>query len=184
MALDARTVVFIITLSTVLISLGLALVARGPLGQVKAVSHWAYATAVQALGWIITGLLRGVVPDVLSVVLGNGCIVLSLIFYMAIIAEFLQQRFSLRYWYLGLLLLLPTLAYFTSIQNDVAIRTAIISLMFTSIAYRSVMLLASTRSQAMPSCRFMIGLYAFCGSFMLVRVGYFLFVSTDPNQLP
>ena len=184
MALDARTVVFIITLSTVLISLGLALVARGPLGQVKAVSHWAYATAVQALGWIITGLLRGVVPDVLSVVLGNGCIVLSLIFYMAIIAEFLQQRFSLRYWYLGLLLLLPTLAYFTSIQNDVAIRTAMISLMFTSIAYRSVMLLASTRLQAMPSCRFMIGLYAFCGSFMLVRVGYFLFVSTDPNQLP
>ena len=89
MLLDARTVITIITISTLLISLGLALVARGPLGQIKAVSQWAVATALQALGWILTGVLRGKIPELWSVLGGNLLIVGSMLLYFFILSDFL-----------------------------------------------------------------------------------------------
>ena len=184
MMLDARTFVFIITLSTILISLGLALVARGPLGKVTGISRWAMATALHSLGWIFTGLLRGKIPDLASIVIGNGLIVFSVVFYMFIIADFLQQSIDRRPWVGMLGLLSVGLAYFTAYQNDVAIRTALISFCLALIAFQSVRLLLLNRFNLLPSNRFMAGLYAFCGSFMLLRVFYFLFISPEPDQQP
>jgi signal transduction histidine kinase len=184
MMLDARTFVFIITLSTILIALGLALVARGPLGKVTGISRWAMATALHSLGWIFTGLLRGKIPDLASIVIGNGLIVFSVVFYMFIIADFLQQAIDRRPWVGMLGLLSLGLAYFTSYQNDVAIRTALISFCLALIAFQSVRLLLLNRFNLLPSNRFMAGLYAFCGAFMLLRVFYFLFISPEPDQQP
>ena len=184
MMLDARTFVFIITLSTILIALGLALVARGPLGKVTGISRWAMATALHSLGWIFTGLLRGKIPDLASIVIGNGLIVFSVVFYMFIIADFLQQAIDRRPWVGMLGLLSLGLAYFTAYQNDVAIRTALISFCLALIAFQSVRLLLLNRFNLLPSNRFMAGLYAFCGGFMLLRVFYFLFISPQPDQQP
>ena len=184
MMLDARTFVFIITLSTILIALGLALVARGPLGKVTGISRWAMATALHSLGWIFTGLLRGKIPDLASIVIGNGLIVFSVVLYMFIIADFLQQAIDRRPWVGMLGLLSVGLAYFTAYQNDVAIRTALISFCLALIAFQSVRLLLLNRFNLLPSNRFMAGLYAFCGGFMLLRVFYFLFISPQPDQQP
>lgn len=184
MTLDARTVVFIITLSTLLIALGLALVARGPLGRLKSVSQWSMATGMQSLGWITTGLLRGKIPDLLSIVLGNGLIVLSLMVYMLIIAGFLRKEVKRERWFLLLLMMAAGLSYFQLAEPDVAMRTAIVSACVSLITFNSARILLMTRPNLLPSSRFMIGLYIFSGAFMLARVIYFLFISTAADQQP
>lgn len=181
MLLDARTVIAIITISTLLISLGLALVARGPLGQIKGVLRWAVASCMQSCGWIISGVLRGKIPELWSILLGNTFIVGAMLMYFLILSEFLGHRQRARYWVTMLGLLCLAMAYFSLFKNDVAIRTVLIS------AYVTVVTLASAHilyrhGNRMPSSRFMFGLYLFSGCFMALRVVYFLVIETAPDQ--
>ena len=181
MLLDARTVITIITISTLLISLGLALVARGPLGQIKAVSQWAVATALQALGWILTGVLRGKVPELWSVLGGNLLIVGSMLLYFFILSDFLGQKYDVRRWLIPLAAMTLGLAFFSTVKNDVAVRTVMLS------AYVAAVTLATARTlnihgNRLPSSRFMYGLYLFSGCFMVLRSLYFLLVETAAEQ--
>ncbi|WMW81138.1 ATP-binding protein [Undibacterium cyanobacteriorum] len=181
MLLDARTVISIITISTLLIALGLALVARGPLGNIRGVSHWAIATLVQAGGWIVSGILRGQVPELWSILVGNLCIVGALVMYHLILSDFLGHRGHRKYWLFGHTALGIGLIYFTLQKNDVAVRSVLISAFVAAITLASARLLRQ-RARHMPSSRFMYGLYLFSGGFMLVRAFNFAFIETAPVQ--
>ena len=67
--LDPLTMVVVIIISTVLIGGGL-LVTRNYFGEVRGAKQWAVATLLQAVGWIVIGPMRMVLPETVSGVLG------------------------------------------------------------------------------------------------------------------
>ena len=52
--------------------------------------RWAWATLAQAVGWILLGM-RGVIPDLASVVLAQTLLVISLTMYHHALREFTER---------------------------------------------------------------------------------------------
>ena len=78
MSLDPVTIISITIISSLLMGISLLVVSRGYLGQIQGITKWAFATLLQCLGWITLAALRGLIPDIISIVLGNALILLSL----------------------------------------------------------------------------------------------------------
>lgn len=184
MQLDARTVVLIIIVGSLLMGSALLMVGRGYLGQVRGLTQWAYATLLQGLGWIISGALRGVIPDLVSVVLGNGLITFSLILYYFILSEFCTQPSRARWPYYLLALQSGLLYYFVAIQPHTAARFVVLSLTAAIILFACFNQINVGDKRLAPSHRFTAGLFAACGGFMLFRTAYYGLFDNSATLIP
>lgn len=182
MKLDVRTIMFVIIIGNLLMSAGLFSVSRGYLGQVRGVSRWAAATLIQTLGWIILGALRGVLPDVVSIVVGNGLIQLSLAMYLIILADFNSKPLQAVLYYSVILLTCSLLFYFTVIEANLNARIAIISMSSTIILLKSVHILSAPRESRHASHTFTLCLFALCGGYMAFRAVYYIVINPHPDQ--
>jgi signal transduction histidine kinase len=182
MKLDVRTIMFVIIIGSMLMSAGLFSVSRGYLGQVRGVFRWAVATAIQAAGWIIVGVLRGVIPDVLSIVLGNGLIQLSFAMYLIILADFNKKPIRSELVYAGVAIVCVLLFYFSAIDPDLTARNFILSVSGAVLTLTSVYILLLKRDSQLGSHTFMICLFAISGSFMTFRALYYLTVDQKLSQ--
>lgn len=184
MSLDPQTIVFMNIIGTMLMGVSLFIVSRGYLGQVKGLTKWALATLLQSLGWIILSVLRGKVPDIISVVGGNGLILICLGLYFTILARFINK--PVRFFWIFLLIALEAivLAYFVLITPDVAARIATISACSALLMFASSYILFANKSNRPTSHLLTAGMFTICGSILTMRCFYSLLVDTDPNQLP
>jgi signal transduction histidine kinase len=184
MNLDARTIVFIITFGSLLIGIALFAVSRASLGQVKALSRWAKATLLQALAWGVLGVFRGVIPDVVSIVVGQALLLSSYIWYLFILAEFNGQAIK-PWFYLSLPLIEACFTtYYTIFQLDFAARNVWISLLVAIVILKSAQLLFSSVDKHLFSVRFLAAVYFFCGVFLLFRSFYYAVLNTNPATAP
>jgi signal transduction histidine kinase/CheY-like chemotaxis protein len=182
--LDPPTIMAMTIVGTLLMGVSLVVVSRGYLSQIKAVKEWGAATLIQTLGWLVVGALRGIIPDVISVVLGNALILLCLGSYMRIIIKQSHKVDCRNCVYAAVLLEAIILFYFVEIKPNVAIRIAIISLFCAVSMYISAIVLFRSKefrplSHIVTACTFLL-----CGIILTVRVFNSLFIDTDPVQQP
>ncbi len=181
MKLDVRTIMFVIIIGSLLMSAGLFSVARGYMGQVHGVSRWARATLIQTLGWIIVGVLRGVIPDVISIVLGNGLIQLALALYLLILGEFCHRPVRPALAYGVVLAVSAVLFYFSAVDANLQARNIVVSVSGAFFTLKSMHILLSTRESPPPSHTFTASLFVLCGGFMVFRSFYFLIMNPDQH---
>ncbi len=93
MNLDARTLLFSLTLTDTLMALCLVVAAQGQAGEKKAdgLNKWAMALFLETLAWIAAAS-RGILPDPLAIVLAHGLKAVSHAMILAAIYEFQQRR--------------------------------------------------------------------------------------------
>lgn len=87
---DIPTALILTAICTLLMSVGLLLAAGSSLPSHRSLERWAVAGLFQGLGWLLVGM-RGMVPDVWSIVVGNGVVLLSLAWFYRAVAEFLNR---------------------------------------------------------------------------------------------
>lgn len=178
MNLDPRTIAVVIVTSTLLIGGGLLAVAYGYLGQVPGTFRWALATLLQAVGWLVTGALRGHIPDTVAASLGPSLILLAMALCLFVLYEF-EGRPLDRRWFYGLLAgNLVASWYFTAIHPSTAIRQILVTLTAGPIVFRSAWVLSTGPDHRVSSHRFMAGVFALCGLVIVARGVIFLVV--DP----
>lgn len=184
MSLDAKTIIMMNIVGTLLMSMSLFIVSRGYLGQIKGITKWAIASLIQSLGWIILSVLRDKVPEIISVVLGNGLVLLCLGLYFNILAEFNNQKIRRVWIYLLVGLEACLLAYFVLITPHVSARITIIS-GFSSLLMLSSSYILFFKSHNRPASNLLTAtMFAICGIILAARCFYSLLVAPDPNQLP
>lgn len=184
MHFDPRTVMMMNLIGTLLMSVSLYAVSRGYLAPIKGITKWATATLLQSLGWFITGALRGTIPDILSIVVGNGLILLSIGLYFNIIAEFNKKQISKFWIYVVVGFEAVILIYFTNIYPNVAVRIATISACTAILMFSSGYILFLTKNHRPISHSLAGSMFVFCGTILTVRFFNTLFINNDPNQDP
>ena len=184
MNIDAKTIIMMNIVGTLLMSLSLLVVSRGHLGQIKGINKWAAATLIQSLGWIILSVLRDRVPEIISVVVGNGLILLCLGLYFNILAEFNNQKIGRVWIYLFVGLEACLLAYFVLIVPHVSARIAIISGLSALIMFSSSYILLFKSQNRSAGSLLTAAMFICCGIILTARCFYSLVIAPDPHQLP
>ncbi|MFN7914538.1 MAG: EAL domain-containing protein [Vicinamibacterales bacterium] len=185
MNLDPRTMVIVIITSTLLIGSGLLLIMRGYLGGVPGAQRWAVATLLQSAGWVLTGGLRGFVPEFVSSVLGPFLILVALTICLFVLHEF-EGTPVRRLWKYGLLTANFGLGcYFTLVAPSIAARQLLLAVTAGPITLRSAWVLIAGPNRRVASHRFMAAVFAACGLVLVLRGAIFLVAdpaSVYPNE--
>ncbi len=182
--LDLHTVIFLIVGGEFIISSALFALARGRLGETDALHRWAMATLANGAGWAFFGLLRGVVPDLLSILVGNGLLVLSLGLYLTIVAELVGRRIPLS-WTVGLVAAQSALlAYFTLVTPQVAARIVVASACGAGLMVATGRVLLAGRPNRPVSDTLTAWMFLANGSLLVARLLYFLLWNNQANQSP
>lgn len=191
MKLDPKTIILTIIVGNLLMSCGLYLIARVYAGQMLGVSRWARACLIQAMGWIVVGALRGVLPDVLSIVLGQVLILTALIIYLQVFAELTQQSVAKRWRYLPIGFEVLGLTYFSVVSIDLPARIAVISLACGVVMCKTIHVLlhaprsaSGVKSALSVTRKFTAGLYAVCAGVMIGRTIYYFLWQPKLPVLP
>jgi PAS domain S-box-containing protein len=184
MKLDPKSIMFAIIIGNLLMSFGLYLVAHVYVGQVQGVLRWSRACVIQATGWIVVGALRGVIPDLISIVLGQVLILTALIMYLTVLADFTQQTIAKRWIFLPIAAEIIGLSFFTAVQLDLPTRVAIISICCGSVMCKTIAVLLKKNSQSSSiSSKFTAFLYLMCASYMIFRALYYFVAQPKGPQL-
>ena len=177
MNLDPRTVVFFNAMGALLMSIALFGVSRAYSRQMNGMHRWAWATLAQAVGWILLGM-RGVIPDLASVVLAQTLLVISLTMYHHALREFTERPAPLAWIYLPAALDLVATVYWTMSSDNVAARTSAIAVCTAAAMLQSSDVLLSGGARARPaSHRFTGRAFLACGTVLSVRAVYYAAVA-------
>lgn len=183
MKLDARTVVILLIIGNLLMSCGILAVSRGYLGQIPELARWARATLIQMLGWILFGFLRNVLPDFVSVVVGGFCVQMSVAMYLIILAGFNQHPLRTG-WVYALVGLQTTLAAIFLLRDvGFGARAIVTSLTTALLMLKSVQILWGNGGRRHASHTFTMGMFIFCGMFLLIRALYYLIHYPSTTQV-
>lgn len=128
MFLDIRTVIFLILISASAASVAMLLVARYyPGGVGQAVFRWGLGCGCVALSYLLFAL-RGVVPDYLSVIFGNGFSMAAVGFFYGAVRALRGEPANWRLPLGFLATVVVSFHYYLLVDNDIAIRTLIVTL--------------------------------------------------------
>jgi hypothetical protein len=126
MNVDIRTIFVATTLGSFLVCLVMLIASRSYAGRIRGVRQWASAFGVSSAGWGLLAL-RGHVPELLSVVGGNGLITLALMLAYEALRKFNDLPPRLVVVSAILALELGLLTFFTLVVPDLGSRAVIIS---------------------------------------------------------
>nr|WP_244247482.1 PAS domain-containing sensor histidine kinase [Leptospira montravelensis] len=183
MNIDPRTVVFINIIGCLLMSGGLWFAARGYFQKLSFVKDWSVATLLQALGWIVLGALRGVIPDWISISAGNSLILLSLVYYNNIILSMFDRK---QMWNSGVFLVAVVFILLVMHQfSDIApkYRISLISLAASSQLLSSGKNILYANQKSRLSSRFTAIFYLSCGIILFFRFVYYTVADVSISQV-
>lgn len=125
--LDVRTAMLLTSAITLVLSLCLLLTfSQGRRPVARATRLWACGTALQPAAWLLLGL-RDQIPDVLSILLGNGLIGFAYAQYPRALAAFNGDARPSQLPNLLAACVLPPVAFYTWLEPSVPMRTVITS---------------------------------------------------------
>lgn len=184
MLLDIRTLLFVLAVSNALIFvlIGTSFINRRQ--DVAGVSSWLWSYAAQTVGWSLL-LLRGIVPDWLSILVGNTLLIIGLVLIFRAICDFLETPANKR-----ISVLTVALFVFVSIALHVSSTTttglaAWISLVAGGLGLACARVLMRNVSWHTAPARWTTGLWLGVGSsVMLLRaIAVFFSPSTSSYNL-
>lgn len=173
-SLDPRTIMVMNIIGTLLMGLSLFVVTRGYLGEIKGIHKWAVATLLQSLGWLVTGGLRGVIPDVISITAGSCFILVSLSLYYIIISNFNGRSVKPLWIYTLIALNAGVLSYYTIAAPNLAMRIAILSASSAVFMFASSFVLFFNKQYRPYSHILTAVLFAVCAIILAARSVYTL----------
>ncbi len=179
---DLKTVILFNTVGSLLISLGLYTISRGHLGQIWEIKRWALTVLIQGVGWIFLGILRGVIPDFASIILGNGFILFSQAMSFNILASFLNVKIKSYFSYITIAVGVFFIGYFELAVSDITMRIIFLSICSSFIFSSSSFILFKFKNREFLSHIFTGLIYAVCGVVSGIRAAYYLFCSTNSSQ--
>ena len=180
MFLDPKTIIALNLAGTILAGFGMMALSFRHLSAIREMRPWAWATFLQSAGWLIFGALRGTLPDLVSIVLGNAILLWVMIAYRQIIARFLGLPPGFLPGYLLLAATQPAaLAYFTLVP-DLSARGVVIAACGFFPAFDSARLLWKKRENK-PSHLFMASVWGALALVLLSRAMYGLLAVTAPG---
>lgn len=183
MNIDPRTILIVNLFGCLIMSFGLWTASIAFFKRAKFVKEWAIATLVQAFGWAVTGALRGVIPDGISIIGGNSLMVVSVLYYYSIIRQFFDRPTKLVFSFIYVLVFALSMYGIYSSELPQKFRVVAISL-FNGIALLLVAyeIFYASKDHKISS-RFTGYFFGFCGIFMLVRVFIYSFANIPPDQV-
>ncbi|WP_108978207.1 sensor histidine kinase [Leptospira ryugenii] len=183
MNLDPKTIIVINTLGSLFMSIGCFVASYGQLGRLIYVRMWAYGTLVQCLGWIVQGVLRGIIPDIISISFGNALILASIVFYYNILRLFFHQEAYIRTSILFILSEVIVLVLFVSSHYDQKFRVSILSMYASIPLLLSVWEVIKNAKDENFSLYFFAFFCAVAGLFLSFRVYYYFVEDVDPRAI-
>nr|WP_243836514.1 PAS domain-containing sensor histidine kinase [Leptospira meyeri] len=183
MNIDPRTVVFINIVGCLLMSGGLWFAARGYFQRLRFVKDWSIATLLQALGWVVMGALRGVIPDWISISAGNSLILLSLVYSNNIILSMFDRKTMWKSGLFSVVLVFVLLVFHQFSDFAPKYRISLISFAASiQLILSSKTILAANR-KARLSSHFAAFFYLACGIFLFFRFIYYTFADVSVSQI-
>lgn len=181
LSLDIRTLSFLATLTSLLLAVGLQLVNR-VITQEPALRLWARG-AMAASGGFILLALRGMIPDVLSIVVANTLIVMGAGWQYAGNLAFQGEKPRLP-WYWWLTAITAVLfVHFTYLMPNLIARIVVISAVFAVLRFAcswALLYPLKDRNRLVRWC--IAAAFLIVATFMGVRAVYHLFTGpTDQN---
>ncbi len=183
MYLDIRTIIILTALSGLMLNLGLLATARACSGRLKGAGRWAAACGGEALGWGLLGL-RGVAPDVVSIVAGNTLVLLAAAMYYHALKEFYDEppdRFAP---YTLVAAAAAALSYFTFVSPDVTARVAVVALAGAPLTLLCARALLRGPGRRSPVGHAMGYGFLACGPALLARLCYTLLAGAGSGAGP
>ncbi|TDR47547.1 diguanylate cyclase (GGDEF)-like protein [Tahibacter aquaticus] len=180
MLLDVRTAMLLTSAITLVLSLCLAFTVRQSRRPAALASRlWALGTALQPLGWLLLGL-RGHIPDLFSVVCGNGLICLAYAQYPRALAAFnSDQRPSQLPNLLAASTLVPV-AFYTWLEYNVQMRTVITSGLLLALFVLTLREIHRGAVRALAGQHILAATFAIGAGLLLVRM---VFETVNPAPL-
>lgn len=175
MQIDLFTLVLLSMLVNLFMGFGMILIPSAHASGLKGTRAWGIALLTQSAGWLISGALRGVVPDPVSSSLGNGLLLLSLVIYLKVIVEFKGERLNLTPYYALVAAAAFALAVLmATVPEQADLRILIVSSCVFVIMLRPVPLLLRRRDDRTLSDLFAGVLFLWCSLGMLSRGLFYL----------
>ncbi|MBL0263472.1 MAG: hypothetical protein IPQ05_06230 [Leptospiraceae bacterium] len=182
MNLDPKTVILFNAIGSLSISFGFYIISRGNLRQIWEIRSWALSTFIQSTGWIIIGVLRGIIPDFISIILGNGLLILSQAMTFNILCKFLNIKANRYYSYLVTGIATLFICYYQMIEPDFSKRSIALSISIALIQISSAFALLKPLSRHSVHY-FISSTYAICGISLVGRAGYYIINFNPTNSL-
>lgn len=183
MNIDPRTVVFINVIGCLLMSGGLWFAARGYFQKLRYVKDWAIATLIQAMGWIVMGVLRGIIPDWISVSLGNSLILLSLVYSNNIILEMFERKPMWKFGIFSVVFVFIVLVLHQFSDYAPKYRISLVSFAAGLQLTMSSKTILAANQNAKLSSRFAAFVFLSCGVFLFLRSLYYTFADVSVAQI-
>ncbi|HAX02522.1 MAG: hypothetical protein A2Y45_04495 [Tenericutes bacterium GWC2_34_14] len=111
---------------------------------VKGIGYWATALLLQTIGFLLIGI-RGILPDFITVVLSNVCIVTGIFLMHLGFKVFADNKSTNTYNYALIFIYVMFQYYFTFIQESTSIRIILVSVFVSLIFLQSAILLFSRK---------------------------------------
>lgn len=171
MSFDPRTIVFIIIISTFLMSISLFSVWKVYFSRIIGVRHWAVAVFLQSIGWTFYAF-RGYIPDFFSIIGANTLIVVSLALFFNVLARFLNKKFSAFLAYIPVISSVVLMSYFTYVVPDIVMRIVVQSASSAVLMFASCYIILDQKEKP-NSHLFTALIFALSGIILIGRIiGY------------
>jgi len=124
---DTKTVVFSFVVTNILITLFIALLWYQNRRRYAGLSLWLIDYILQAVGLLLS-LLRGVVSDIVSIIIGNTLMMIGILIMLRGLESFVGKPRSQTHNFLLLTGFVCFMLYFTFVQPDISTRSVLITI--------------------------------------------------------
>ncbi|MDF3822111.1 HAMP domain-containing sensor histidine kinase [Leptospira sp. 96542] len=183
MNIDPKTIIVVNVVGSLLMSLGLWSASKGYFSSLIAVKSWSIATFMQAVGWFVLGVLRTIIPEWISIALGNTLLLFCLLYYYNIILVFFGKPPRLLLQWVLPLIEFGFLSLFYFSEFDQKFRVSFMSLLGSIALLLSAYEVLFAQKSKLISNRFTGLFFGICGFLLFVRSGYYAFFDIPKNQI-
>jgi diguanylate cyclase (GGDEF)-like protein/PAS domain S-box-containing protein len=179
-SLDIRTLSFLATASSLFLALGLLLVNR-VLSKESSLRLWTLGACASGAAFVLFAL-RGVVPDLISIVLANTLLIAGTVWFYLGNREFQGLKGGLPWYWLVVAIAAVLFFYFTYLTPNLSARIVLFSVATASVLFPSAHVLAGAGNRRDRLVRwFVAGALLTAGVFLMARAIATLFLAS-PGQ--
>lgn len=176
--LDVKTIFVLDAITSAFVGLALLFYSRSS-RTYPGFNHWVLGSLLVALSYVST-FLRGVIPDLASIMLVNGGFVLSGVIRLDGVMRFLRGKRLNRHLYLLPLIAMATAGYFFLVDDDMTTRLAFLTLWVCPLIWSIAAVFVRFAPVRNRSISYLAGAITFIyGASLLVRT---LFWMTHPSM--
>ncbi len=181
MNFDIRTGVLLIFLGSFITSIGLFALSASYKKKLD-VRKWGTGSFLLSLGWLILSILRGTIPDPVSIILGNTLILSAILYWLHLLCNFVGRKIR-SIWLISIIIFyILYISYFTLTVPDISYRIILVSFVTGTAMFISSLLIFFHTQKKQYSHMFTGTIYLVCALILYLRFVYFIMNAVPANQ--